>query len=166
MALTLTGASADSYVSESDADTYATNHFLGTDLTAWNDATTAEKEAALRQATQFIDSNFRDRFPGRIRSTSQALEWPRSGAEDRSGRALNDVPQIVKDATVELAKDRIVGGGDLVEPEDRGGKVKRERVDVLEVEYMDNAPSGTEYKWAEKLLTLVLVSSGRRVVRV
>lgn len=167
MALTTTGASADSYLSIADSDTYATDHFIGTDLTTWNGASTSDKEAALRQATQFIDSNFRDRFPGRIRSESQALEWPRSGALDRSGRTLNDVPDIVKNATVELAKDRLVDGTNLVPAEARGGKIKRQRVEgAVEVEYMDNAPAGTTYRWAEKLLSLVLESRGRRIVRV
>lgn len=166
MALTLTGSAADSYESVDNADTYATAHFIGTDLTTWNGASNADKEAALRQATQFIDANFRDRFPGRIRSTPQALEWPRSGAQDRAGRILNDVPDVVKNATVELAKDRLVDGSNLVPAESRGGQIKREKVDVLEVEYMDGAPAGTWYRWAEKLLSLVLTSAGRRIVRV
>lgn len=166
MALTITGSAADSYISEDDADTYAGDYFLGTDFTAWDNATSEDKEKALRQATQFIDENFRDRFPGVIRSESQALEWPRSGARDRSGRTLNNVPDAVKNATVELAKERLVDGRTLVPSETRGGQVKREKVGPIEVEYMDGAPSGTVYKWAEKLLTGVLKPISRRVVRV
>lgn len=166
MALTTSGSSADSYIDTSDADSYATDHFMGTDITTWNGASTADKEASLRQATQFIDANFRDRFPGVIRSESQALEWPRSGAQDRSGRTINDVPDAVKNATVELAKERLVDGRTLVPSETRGGKVKREKVGPIEVEYMDGAPSGTVYKWAEKLLTKVLKPVSRRIVRV
>lgn len=166
MAVTTTGSSADAYVDDSFADDYADDYFLGSDKTAWDSASVTEKEAALRQATQFIDANFRDRFPGVIRSESQALEWPRSGAVDRSGRTINDVPDIVKNATVELAKERLVDGRTLVPSETRGGQVKREKVGPIEVEYMDGAPSGTVYKWAEKLLTKVLVPISRRIKRV
>jgi hypothetical protein len=153
-------------LSVADADTYATENFMGADLTAWNAATTANKEASLRQATQYIDSRFRDRFVGYIRSQSQALEWPRSNAYDRSGRLLTGTPDAVKAATTELAKERILAGTSLVPSEARGGAVKREKVDVIEVEYMDNAPAGTTYRFVSDLLSLVLKQSSRRVVRV
>lgn len=165
MALTLTGASADSYQDVSDADAYATNHFIGTDLTAWNAATTANKEAALRQSTQFIDAKFRDRFPGQIRSESQALEWPRVNARDRAGRVLNQVPDIIKAATVELAKERLVAGGNLVASEARGGQVKRVKVGPIEQEFMDRAPAGTVYRWVEQLISKVLTNVSHRAVR-
>lgn len=166
MAITTTGQNADGYITASDADTYATAHFIGADLTAWNGADADTKEAAIRQATQYIDSYFRDRFPGVIQSYSQALEWPRIGAQDKAGRTLNGIPDVLKDATCELAKARIVAGTNLVPDEARGGKVKREKVDVVEVEYMDGAPSGTTYKFAEKLLSLVLKGGGGRLKRV
>lgn len=154
------------YISVSDADTYAATNFLGADLTAWNAASTPNKEAGLRQAAQYIDNRFRDRFVGQIRSESQALEWPRVNAVDRSGRVLNQIPDAVKNASVELAKERIRNGVTLVPAQPRGGKIKRQKVDVIEVEYMDGAPSETTYRFAEDLLSVVLMSAGRRVVRV
>ena len=166
MALTTSGSSADSYATLIEADNYADNHFVGSDFTAWDGATDPDKEARLRQAAQWLDANFRSRYVGIIRSESQALEWPRSGAIDRSGRTINNVPDAVKNAQIELAKYMIVNSANLVPAEDRGGQVKREKVGPIEVEYMDNAPSGTTYRWAEQLLSQVLGSSVRRVVRV
>jgi hypothetical protein len=163
MALTV---GTDSYTDVASADTYATNHFIGDDLTTWNGATTANKEAALRQATQYIDAYFRDRFPGVIQSDSQALEWPRINAYDRSGRYLTGTPDAVKNATVELAKERLVSGTNLIPVADRGGKVKREKVGQLEVEYMGSAPANRLYRWAEHVLNLVLKESSNRLVRV
>lgn len=165
MALSLTGATADSYQDVANADIYASEHFIGTDLTTWNAASVADKEASLRQSTQFIDANFRDRFPGQIRSESQALEWPRVNAFDRAGRVLNQVPDIIKTATVELAKERVVSGGNLVASEARGGQVKRVKVGPIEQEFMDGAPAGTVYRWVEQLISKVLQPTSRRVVR-
>lgn len=163
MALTV---GTDSYISLADAETYAAAHFIGSDATAWDAASDTDKEAALRQATQYVDAKFRDRFLGYIQSTTQALEWPRTAAFDRSGRTLHGTPEAVTDAVVELAKARIVAGDNLVPVEDRGGQVKREKVGSLEVEYMDGAPSGRTYGFAEMLLSQVLNRSANRLVRV
>ncbi len=81
MAITTTGASADGYAELSAVETYATNHFIGDDKTTWDLAQDTDKEAAIRQATQYIDSYFRDRFPGVIRSTSNG-----PAVDDRAGR--------------------------------------------------------------------------------
>lgn len=167
MTITTTGSDADGYITAADADTYAGKYFIGADSTAWNDASESDKEAAIRQATQYVDSYFRSRFVGVIRSTSQALEWPRAAARDRSGRTINGIPDAVKNAVVELAKERLVAGTNLVPSEARGGMVKSERVEgVVDVEYMDGAPSGTTYEFAEKLLSAVLRGAANRLQRV
>lgn len=155
MTLTTSGASADSYVTVTFAESYAIKHFRGTDKTTWDAAEFSDKEASLREATQWIDSMFGNRFVGEIQSSSQALAWPRIGAEDRDGRYINDTPDAVKNATVALALSAL--GGMLVPDESRGGRVKREKIGPLETEYMDDAPSGTTYRWAEMLLRPVLI---------
>ena len=167
MALETTGVSADSYASIAEADSYAADYFSSADLAAWNAASTAIKEAALRQATQYIDANFEPRFPGQIVSISQALAWPRVNAYDRAGRILTDIPTVIKNSTTELAGRRVVSGGSLVEAQERG--VIREKVGPLEVEYTDTAASGaqsTRYLWATQLLSPVLKPAGRQIKRV
>ncbi len=163
MALTV---GTDTYISAADADTYAQDHFRGDDLLEWS-AAEDDRDSLLREATQYIDANFEDRFVGEIQTTSQKLAWDRVNAVDNSGRVLNGIPDPVKNTTVELALAALLNGK-LVPDESRGGKVKREKVDVLEIEYFDNAPPGTTFDWAESLLNPVLQHSGavKRVVRV
>lgn len=66
---------AESYVSVADATKYAEK--MG--HSAWSavGVTDAQREAALRQATAYIDSRYR--FRGEPLTDTQALEWPRDG---------------------------------------------------------------------------------------
>lgn len=167
MALTIYGASADSYTSLADADTYVASYFSNADLTVWQAASTEAKESALRQATQYIDSKFGDRFPGQIVSTSQSLAWPRVNASDRAGRVITDIPDACRNATVELAGRRVVSGGSLAPAQSRG--LKSAKVGPIEVKYTAAAASGapeTNYQWVNQLLSAVLITAGRRIVRV
>ena len=166
MALTITGSDADSYADLTYANAYAAEYFIGDDLTGWNAATDPQKEASLRQATQYLDNRFRSRFVGVIQSESQSLEWPRNGAVDQSGRYINQIPEQIKQATVELAKARIVSGTNLVPDEARGGAIKRAKVGSLEVEYSDNAPAGTDYRFSDSLVSGLLKTRGNRLLRV
>lgn len=63
---------ADSYVASVDCDTYHANFGNA----AWAGATQTAKDAALRQATQYLDSHYR--FTGYQLTYQQALLWPRS----------------------------------------------------------------------------------------
>ncbi|MDP6699586.1 MAG: hypothetical protein QGH25_08050, partial [Candidatus Latescibacteria bacterium] len=105
MALTVedgTGlAAAESYVSVAAADTY---HTENTDDDAdWTGADTAAKEAALRQATVWLDSEFT--WKGAIKREAQALGWPRTGATDFEDRAVDEdsIPAKLEDACAHLA---------------------------------------------------------------
>lgn len=163
MALDVTGSDAESYVSVAEADTYWSNRNNATWAALSGDVA---KEAALREATQFIDAQYRDRFVGHIQSTTQNLEWPRLNAYDRSGRYLNGIPQAVKDACCELALAAL--SSRLVPVEERGGQVTRKKVKAGPVEsetvYRDTAPSGRTYDFADRLLSSVLQSISLRRV--
>jgi hypothetical protein len=106
MALTVedgTGvASADSYSSTADADAYNTNHAADTD---WSGATTANKEKALRLATQYLDLKYKLRWRGEVYSTTQGLAWPRTAFDDYDGNAITSpsLPSGVQEACIELA---------------------------------------------------------------
>jgi hypothetical protein len=88
----------DTYITLVEATTYFESRL---NTTLWDSATTANKEKALKQATQMID--FRD-YKGRRYSQLQILKFPRSGLRD-DGVDLDDseVPQKVKNAQCELA---------------------------------------------------------------
>lgn len=105
MALTVengTGLStADSYLSEADADTYHVNH----GNTSWAAAVTGDKETALRNATQYLDLAYGQRLDGVRLKQTQSLDWPRANVSDRDGYSVgyNSVPVCVADATAEAA---------------------------------------------------------------
>lgn len=119
----------DTYLSVTGADTYCEN--LG--KTAWDEASESAKEVALRQATQYLDANFR--WTGFLYDSDQALGWPRTGAYDAEGRELTDIPSKVEDACAELAF--LALGGDLnpMSLPETGGRISREKIGQIDVEY-------------------------------
>ena len=138
MALTVeTGAviaSANTYISEANADTYFSDR---DDPAAWTGLTSAQKEAALIYATVALDAMFA--WSGEITSLTQSLAWPRSGASDTEGRTLvwNAIPQRVLDAECELAL--LHASTALNSTYDRGGDTKSEQVGPLRTEYFAGA---------------------------
>jgi hypothetical protein len=131
---TAKASNANSYVDEATATAYLTERRLHT--SAWSSASEADREKALMWATQILDKGM-DWF-GAIRTTTQALRWPRSGVETDDGIAFNydTIPTILEEATAELAflllqKDR------MKEPEVLGQGFRKGRVGSLEVEEID-----------------------------
>jgi len=95
-------ANADSYLSVADADAYHTNH---SNSVTWSGATTANKEKALRLATQHLDAKYETRWVGTRWSITQALNWPRSYVVlyDIYSISTTTIPQQLTDACAELA---------------------------------------------------------------
>lgn len=62
-----------------------------------------EIQAALIQATDYVDKRFGKRFKGWKQSRAQALEWPRNDAYDDDGYLFADLPQQLKNAIYEYA---------------------------------------------------------------
>lgn len=145
-------ATAESYISESDADTYHSNR----GNTAWAALSTAEKEILLRKATEYLDGKYS--WLGSKYTAAQALQWPRSGAiVDGFTVDNNVIPAKLQQATAEVAL--LENSASLTSSQDRGGKVKRTKVDVIETEYMDGAPSATVYPKINVLLRGLYASS-------
>jgi hypothetical protein len=80
------------------------------------------------------------KYKGQKYSESQALEFPRNFT--RYDVDSGDVPPDVKEAQYVAAL--YVDGGNELNPA-VGRATKKEKVDVVEVEYMDNASSTTTY---------------------
>ena len=80
MAITITAtagsATANSYLSLTDAQSIIDGLVEDDDVTAWSSATTDQKNRALYTATVRID---RERFLGARATDTQALQWPRTG---------------------------------------------------------------------------------------
>lgn len=140
----------DTYLSVADADTYWSNR----NNSVWSAATTADKEKALREATQYLDGAYN--YIGELYSLTQALAWPRFGALIVSGNFkgayynTDVIPPQIKHATAELALEAL--SNRLVEVQDRGGQIKRVKVDVIETEYSDFAPSGKTFDFVSMIV--------------
>lgn len=93
---------AESYISATDADTY---HALRGN-TPWAALADADKEIALRKATEYLDARYGARWKGARTVSSQALGWPRQNAElpDECGYYPSDaLPIPLVRATAEAA---------------------------------------------------------------
>lgn len=99
-------ANAESYLSVMDADTYWAAHGSPSTWPAVG-VSVATKESALRYATRALEARYEWR--GALRSTTQALDWPRAGAYDDDGRVFADnaVPVLLKEATAQMSHDHI-----------------------------------------------------------
>ena len=136
---------ANSYASVSEADTYASDR----GLTAWT-GDTAAKEAALIRATDYLEATYREAWLGYRATQTQALSWPRTNVEvDLYPVPANTVPTAVKSATIEMAIRALTEN--LLA--DQGQRVKREKVDVLEVEYADGSDATVRYPFVGRMLS-------------
>ena len=144
---------ANSYLSVADADTYHSDRGNA----AWT-GTTAVKQAALIKATDYIEQKYAGRWQGSYTDDDQELEWPRSGLcypdEDV-------IPKELKNAVAILALEAL--SDDLNPALDRGGAIKREKVDVIETEYMSWAPSVTARPAVDGLLRRFMAGSAINV---
>jgi hypothetical protein len=154
----------DTYITLTEANTYWSNR----NNSVWAAASDPAKEAALREATQYVDSAYT--FIGEQILTN-VLAWPRYNAYVTTGNLkdvfydANTIPPQVKNACAELALSAL--GGRLIAVKDRGGMVKREKVDVIEIEYSDQAPAGKTYTFVAMLLKGLTVGSStqKKLVR-
>lgn len=128
MALTLL---TDSYDSLANIDSYWTDRLN----TSWTDLSDSKKESYIRQATDYIDRNFE--FIGQKKTNEQRLKWPRLYAVDNDGYTVGDTdaPWQVKEATAIMADLYRQGTYDLNGIVTKDYAVKREKIDVIEIEY-------------------------------
>lgn len=98
---TVGSATANSYISIADADTYHETHISPE---TWDNATTDEKCRALQTATRMLDQWFD--WHGSPVGSTQALLWPRVGAVGPNGYELasDAIPTLIEQATAELAR--------------------------------------------------------------
>lgn len=148
---------SNSYVAVADADSY----FSDRNNTDWANLSTEEKQAALLYATSYIDAKFD--WPGYLKETTQALDWPRSSAYDNETRLLTGVPQKLKDATCELALVHATTEK-LNTTFDRGGAVKSESVGAVSVEYFEGAAPGVTYPFLEAMLSSLIISGSAGII--
>lgn len=147
-------AQADSYISVEQADLYMTS--MGHE--AWSTATQADKEKALRQATQYVDSRYR--YKNQPLKSEQSLEWPRVGLPWPIKRVLDATCELaIRALTASLYTD--------VAPTDA---VKSETVGPLKTEYQEVQNGGqVQYALVDDLLRPLMATgqvTGIRLERV
>ncbi|KWT12062.1 hypothetical protein CFBP3846_03638 [Pseudomonas syringae pv. avii] len=132
----------DFYGNVADADAY---HAARAN-TAWTGEDMA-KQAALIRASAYIDGKFQAQnscgrweslFSGaKTGGRAQALQWPRTGATDTEGHEIpaEEIPIEVVQATYEAALREILLPGSLSPDYVASTAIKRQKVDVLEIEY-------------------------------
>ena len=147
--------SANSYVSEAELNTYASDR--GVTLTESTDI-------LLIKAMDYMESLL---YIGIKYDDDQPLQWPRFDVFiDGYLEPRPTIPTEVKKGQMAVALAIDAGNGPL-DTLDRG--VKREKADVVEVEYMDNAPAEQINRTINAALFKVLrggSGSGLRTVRV
>jgi hypothetical protein len=145
---------SNSYISEADLTTYATDR--GITISGTN-------AVLLIQAMDYIESLD---FVGNKNTDAQALQWPRYGVViDGYSVGSDEIPQLLIDATAEVALG-IDGGVNPLAVGERD--TVREKVDVIEVEYSSSASSQQYLRAANAKLNKLLNAGGSslRTIRV
>lgn len=146
-------ASAESLITVAYADTY----FTGRGITNWATLSTAEKEQALRRATDYMEQAYGQQWKGARTTDAQALSWPRYDVCANGFDVDSDVvPMAVQRACAEMALK--AAAGELAP--DVGRLAKRETVDVITVEYESGAVPHVRYRAVDNLLAPYLESVG------
>ena len=133
-------AGANSYLSLAAADTY---HEAVIESAVWDEATTDEKNRALVQATRVLGTQYR--WKGCRTTSTQPLAWPRKTmVYDGVGIDDDVIPQVLKDAQAEIARELLVTDGFVVRPESAaGGDALKNLVlgkGALEIEFQNQQP--------------------------
>ena len=131
----------DSYVTVAEADAY---NAIRPSAQTWAALSESEKEQRLVAASDYLDSQHI--FTGKKTDPIQPREFPRNGE--------TDVPMAIKKAVFELAlQDSLTSNS--------SAEVKREKVDVLEVEYFQSDDGAIRFGYIDGLLRPFLLQSKR-----
>ena len=143
-------AGAESYASVADASTY----FTARANAAWAAlASDALREAALRQACDYIEAVYGLRWKGERVAITQALSWPRDGVVvDGVELSTTAIPAALMRANIELALK--ASAGELLS--DQGAQVISETVGPISVTYAAGARQATRYAYVENMLAGLL----------
>ena len=140
---------SNSYISEAGLTTYATDRGI---------TLTGDAAVLLIQAMDYIEQQ---PFKGYKLTDDQALQWPRGNVMiDGYSVGTDEIPVLLQDALCEVALGVDAGNNPLAA---EGRSTKREKVDVIEVEYMDGARNKTYLAAAEAKLHKLLKVGGRGI---
>lgn len=139
-------ANANSYVSEADLTTYATDRGI---------VIVGEEDELLIQAMDYLEQQ---NFIGIKWTSTQSLQWPRADVIiDGYYQNVEDIPQLLINAQCEIALAIDAGNGPLI---DLPRAVKRQRVGELEVEYAEGTSSLVTNRKVSNALKKLIVGGG------
>ena len=139
-------ANANSYVSAADLTAYATARGI---------TLTADEDILLIKAMDYIESL---NYQGIKKTIDQPLQWPRAYVWlDSYYFPTDQIPSQLKNGQMQtaIAIDQGNDPLDVVAPQ-----VKREKVDVIEIEYMDGTNAVNIVKAINAMLYKLLVGGG------
>jgi hypothetical protein len=155
-------SNANSYASVSAADSYVADRGIA----GWTALSSTIKQQSLVNATDYLEATYRGAWKGNRVSETQSLSWPRYNViVDGFNFPANVVPTQVINACIEMAIRASLGETLLA---DQGQRVKREKIDVIEVEYQDYSDPTQRYPLVNRMVMPYLISaseSGFAVVR-
>ena len=166
---TLSSASANSYVTLAEANTYFETV---PESSTWDDKTDDQKNRSLISSTRWIDSL---NFYGDRCDTSQALSWPRNNYHvDRVELTCSAIPADIKYAVYELARALVNDTNSITGNTGDTGLFEEVKLGELEVKYNTSSQAtGTVnnvfdvYPWLQSYLgAYSLGGSGSYQVRV
>jgi hypothetical protein len=153
---------SESYASVADADAY----LAARGQTNWASVATGDKEAALRRATDYMQSTYSGSWRGYRVYTTQALDWPRHLVPIKDYQtgcvAYYDpavIPVAVKNACIELALR--AAAGDLAP--DLGPQEKSVKVGPIEQVFADGARQTPAYQAVNKMLSAFFCGSSNTI---
>lgn len=154
---------AEAYISVADSDAYVVEVY-GTSQTLWDAATDAVKEQVLRQATRYLDQHYK--YVGIRLTTTQALEWPRTDAQERTStfEFIDGVHIRIKDASVELAL-MVINGTTLFPITVEGGNTKSVTVGPIEKVFSEKQVNREPIFHLINNLVRYLIVSGNAIIR-
>jgi hypothetical protein len=153
----------DTTIGAATADSYATvaEYADRAEVLGWEPGTVAQMEIDLRRAAMAIDATYE--WVGMKQYQFQARDWPRLVNQLVDGWPIDPdtVPQAIKNAQMEMAY-LIHGGADPLAT--YTGGIKRQKVDVIEVEYA-GASGRPRYDAVDRLLSgYVTAAPGQSVM--
>lgn len=150
-------ATANTYASVATANAY----FTARGITTWT-GIDALKEAALIRGSFALDGMYGTKWPGFKASLEQAMDWPRTDADDIDGYDLDGVPIAVVNAACEAALIELASAGSLTSSGTAGVKV--ETVGPISTEYFSASGSKATYRTISSVLSRI-VSTGSGAIK-
>lgn len=145
-------AGANSLCSVEFADSY----FANRSNALWAALSLADKQTSLIKATDYIEAKYLDNWKGSRSYLTQDLSFPRYDIYVDGVEVADDsIPVRLKHAVCELANQSL--SGDLMPNIER--QTKREKIDAIEIEYMDNQSAEVSYTMAHRLIAPYLLGA-------